>query len=239
MTREELNNKLLRLKQERQELLRQRDYYSKCDNIYFSITNIMKTNMLIENIEKKIEKYNFYDFDEEFVSFIIYMINEIENANVPDDEYLKEEFHFIEFSNTDVKLYNINDKNFHHVVSVIAKYKDIESIKMKQFDNLYKSNMTMKEYDSFINGFIDNIDGLVVDVRDYQQFSEEHYSSRILIRPNIFIYKFSYISEFLYKLLNYRLEKNSKDIEINYIVELMNNIIEKYRKLNKVMVKKH
>ena len=32
MTREELNNKLLRLKQERQELLRQRDYYSKCDN---------------------------------------------------------------------------------------------------------------------------------------------------------------------------------------------------------------
>ena len=42
---------------------------------------------------------------------------------------------------------------------------------------------------------------LVVDVRDYQQFSEEHFSSRILIKPNTFNYKFTYISGFFDKLL--------------------------------------
>ena len=45
--------------------------------------------------------------------------------------------------------------------------------------------------------------------------------------------------DFLINYYNYRLENNSKDIEINYIVELMNNIIKKYRKCDKVMVKKH
>lgn len=239
MTKEELNNKLLELKQERRELLRQRDYYSKCKNIYYSITNIFKTNTELENIEKKIEKYSFYDFDEEYVSFILYIINEIENADVPDDEYSKEEFHFTEFSNMDVKLYNINNNKYHHVVSVIAKNKDIESIKIKQFDSIYKSNLSMKQYDSLISSLIDNIDGVVVDVRDYQQFSEEHYSSRIIIKPNTFNYRFTYISEFLDKLLNYRLKNNSKEINLNYIVELMNNIIKKYKECNKTLVKKH
>lgn len=194
---------------------------------------------MIDNIESEIEKYSFYDFDEEFVSFILYMINEIENADVPEDEYLKEEFYFIEFSNMDVKLYNINDKTFHPVVSAIAKYKDIENIKIKQFNNLYKSNMTMKQYDIFISVFFDNIDGVVVDVRNYQQFSDEHYGSRIIINPNIFNYKFTYIIEFFDELLKYRLENNSKDIEINFIIQLMKYIIEKYKKCNKVFVRKH
>ena len=170
---------------------------------------------------------------------LLYIINKIENADVPDDEYLKEEFHFTEFSNMDVKLYNINNNKYHHVVSVIAKNKDIESIKIKQFDSIYKSNLSMKQYDSLISSLMDNIDGVVVDVRDYQKFSEEHYSSRIIINPNIFNYKFTYIREFFDELLKYRLENNSKDIDLNYIIHLMKYIIEKYKNCNKVLVRKH
>lgn len=215
MTKEELNKKIKDLKTEKKLLLKKMDYCSKNGNIYYSITNISKINMMLYRIDNELKKYDFYNFDKEYISYIIYMINEIENYNVLDCDYVNEEYRYIEFSDNSLINYS---KSRDEIISVIAKNKGVFSLEFNYYDDF-----------CFRVGKSNNKDFWVLNVRKHDQ--------DLVINSNMFDDKFQYVSEFLNELSNYRLMSGKKDLDLNVITTIMYDIIKKYQNGNKVLIK--
>ena len=215
MTKEELNKKIKDLKNEKKILLEKMDYCSKKGNIYYSITNISKINMMLYRIDDELKKYDFYNFDKEYISYIIYMINEIENYNVLDCDYVNEEYRYIEF--TDNSIMNSSKKR-DEIISVIAKNKGVFSLEFNYYDDFY-SRVGKKN----------NKDAFVLSVRKQDQ--------DLAINSNMFDNNFRYVSEFLNELSNYRLMSGKKEVDLNVITTIMYDIIKKYQNGNKVLIK--
>ena len=215
MTKEELNKKIKDLKSEKKLLLKKMDYCSKKGNIYYSITNISKINMMLYRIDDELKKYDFYNFDKEYISYIIYMINEIENYNVLDCDYVNEEYRYIEF--TDNSIMN-SSKNKDEIISVIAKNKGVFSLEFNYYDDFYLRV-----------GKNNNKNGFVLNVRKHDQ--------DLVINSNMFDNNFRYVSEFLNLLSNYRLMSGKKELDLNVITTIMYDIIKKYQNVNKVLIK--
>ncbi len=225
MTKEELNIEIKKLKEKKKSLINEREYCSKNGNIYYSITNIMKINMMIDKVVNDIDSLDFFNFDEEFISYILYMINEIENFDVADEDYIEEEYRFVEFSNEGIiTTYKIRNNG---VVSLIAKNKNVELLKMKYFDDLYFNDNN--DYSNFMYDLADNNDGFFVNTRKDDE--------KLVINSQMFISNFNYISEFLDKVSGVRLISGKREIDVNSIMSIMNDIILKYQKINKVLRK--
>ena len=225
MTKEELNIEIKKLKEKKTSLINEREYCSKNGNIYYSITNIMKINMMIDKVVNDIDSLDFFNFDEEFISYILYMINEIENFDVADEDYIEEEYRFVEFSNEGIiTTYKIRNNG---VVSLIAKNKNVELLKMKYFDDLYFNDNN--DYSNFMYDLADNNDGFFVNTRKDDE--------KLVINSQMFISNFNYISEFLDKVSGVRLISGKREIDVNSIMSIMNDIILKYQKINKVLRK--
>lgn len=226
MTKEELNNKINKLKKEKKELLELKSHYRSSKNTYYSITNLLKTNLMIDTIDKKISSYDFYNFAEEYISYILYLINEIENYDVSEEEYIEEEYRFVEFSNEGIiTTYKIRNND---VVSLIAKNKNIELLKVKYFDDIYMNENS--KYPKHMEKLSNCNGGFVVNTRKDDE--------KLVINSNMFNNHFGYVSEFLEKLVNYRLMSETKQLDFNIIISAMDDIISKYHKINKVL-KKH
>lgn len=226
MTKEELKGKVNKLKEEKKELIKLKSKYRSSGNIYYSITNLLRTNLMIDTVDKKISSYDFYNFDEEYISYILYLINEIENYDVPDEEYIEEEYRFVEFSNEGIITTYKNKNN--DVVSIIAKNKDIELLKIKYFDDIYMNENS--KYSKHIQKLFNYNDGFIVNTRKDDE--------KLVINSNMFNNHFSYVSEFLERLVNYRLMSEKKQLDLNIIASVMDDIILKYHEINKVL-KKH
>lgn len=236
MTKEDLDKKLLKLKEQKNKLEEQMIMYINNGNIDYSIVNMIDIDEKIKIIDDKINNTNYYLFGQEYISYILSVINSVENI-----EKLDEVYEVVDFSNQKINSHMKNRDNF-HVVTLIAQHEDIERVKKDYFKQLYQSKLGTDEYDLMLIPLINSINGLIINLRTlpkyvYASDKFERNASDLLYIKEVFAEKFPYITEFLEILFNYRLDHEQKDIDEDFILNAMNNIINKYNNKPKVKEK--
>lgn len=234
MTKQELDTKLKSLREEKNNLEEQMTMYINDDNIYRSIVNMIDIDEKIKIVDRDIKNINYYHFGQEYISYILCIINSIENVEKKNQSY-----EIVEFSNQDMQLRIKNNREYYHVVTLIAQHEDIERVKNEYFRQLYQSKLGIDEYDLMLIPIINSINGLIINLRTlpkyvYASDRFERNVSDLLYIKEVFAEKFPYITEFLEILFNYRLEHEQKDIDENFILNTMNSIINKYNNKPKV-----
>ena len=91
------------------------------------------------------------------------------------------------------------------------------------------SCLTREGIYNFMYDLADNNDGFFVNTRKDDE--------KLVINSQMFISNFNYISEFLDKVSGVRLISGKREIDVNSIMSIMNDIILKYQKINKVLRK--
>ena len=75
------------------------------------------------------------------------------------DKNDKNLYEMIEFSNQDIKSYRKDFREYHHIVSVIARHNEIEAVKTKCYKEIYHSKLGIDNYDLMIIPIVNSMDG--------------------------------------------------------------------------------
>ena len=224
MTIEELNKRINYLKKERDLLEKRYNYYAnlggdkkniKCH--VYCISKMLDLYPYKRYYDKELDKLRYFEFTKEYISYVLDLINSIENKDIPENLRENEKYDLYNISNSDMHQY-FNNNGSGVVIKIICKKKDMERIKEAYFEKLYLSPLLNEEYIKEVILIFSNIDYLLFNIsKDNNR--DEYFKS------DSFINKYPYVYEFLDKLIKWRFENNSINVDRNYMENLKNEII--------------